>query len=166
MKKVARVKIVPVIVGLQRLRPDGKAEPLPLEQASRLLAEIGLAEWMPVKALTPRQWSALKRLQRKGIYPMFYVSTRLVHIKEDFADLRHQAIRDRLIAAAARGTVDNDDLQDLHYAWLNSPNREAARRIDRVLERMVNTRGPVTLSDEERHALEQALKDDLPQRPH
>ena len=165
MKKVARVKIVPVIVGLQRLRPDGKAEPLPLEQASRLLAEIGLAEWMPVKALTPRQWSALKRLQRKGIYPMFYVSTRLVHIKEDFADLRHQAIRDRLIAAAARGTVDNDDLQDLHYAWLNSPNREAARRIDRVLERMVNTRGPVTLSDEERHALEQALKDDLPQRP-
>jgi len=166
MKKVARVKIVPVVVGLQRLRPDGKAEPLPLEQASRLLAEIGLAEWMPVKALTPRQWSALKRLQRKGIYPMFYVSTRLVHIKEDFADLRHQAIRDRLIAAAARGTVDNDDLQDLHYAWLNSPNREAARRIDRVLERMVNTRGPVTLSDEERHALEQALKDDLPQRPH
>jgi len=166
MKKVARVKIVPVVVGLQRLRLDGKAEPLPLEQASRLLAEIGLAEWMPVKALTPRQWSALKRLQRKGIYPMFYVSTRLVHIKEDFADLRHQAIRDRLIAAAARGTVDNDDLQDLHYAWLNSPNREAARRIDRVLERMVNTRGPVTLSDDERRALEQALKDDLPQRPH
>jgi len=165
MKKVARVKIVPVVVGLQRLRPDGKAEPLPLEQTSRLLAEIGLAEWMPVKALTPRQWAALKRLRHKGIYPVFYVSTRVVHIKEDFAHLRHQAIRDRLIAAAARGTVDSDDLHDLHYAWLNSPDREAARRIDRILERMVNTRGPVTLSSEERRALEQALKDDLPQRP-
>jgi hypothetical protein len=165
MKKVARVKVVPVIVGLQRLRPDGKAEPLPLEQASRLLAEIGLAEWMPVKALTPRQWAALKRLRHKGIYPMFYVSTRVIYLKEDFAHLRHQAIRDRLIAAAARGTVDSDDLQDLHYAWLNSPNREAARRIDRVLERMVNTRGPVILTSEERRALEQALEDDLPQRP-
>ena len=165
MKKVARVKIIPVLVGLQKLRPDGKAEPLPLEQTSRLLAEIGLAEWMPVKALTPRQWAALKRLRRKGIYPMFFVSTRLIYVKEDFAHLRHQAIRDRLIAAAARGTVDSDDLQDLHYAWLNSPDREAARRIDRVLERMVNTRGPVILSDDERRALEQALKDDLPQRP-
>jgi len=165
MKKVARVKVVPVIVGLQRLRPDGKAEPLPLEQTSRLLAEIGLAEWMPVKALTPRQWAALKRLRHKGIYPMFYVSTRVIYLKEDFAHLRHQAIRDRLIAAAARGTVDNDDLQDLHYAWLNSPDREAARRIDRLLERMVNTRGPVILTSEERRALEQALKDDLPQRP-
>ncbi|MBO9346350.1 MAG: hypothetical protein J7601_11565 [Chloroflexi bacterium] len=162
MTKV-RYRLYVTICGLQRLEADGTLTPLDPVDSSFLLESVGLAEWLPLRSLTRKQYAELRRLRKRGIYPVYETLIQPVarrkkakpqpDVEPDprLEALRREAYRERLTAIAERGWITSDARDDLNYAWLFSDNASAGPILELLGQLDANER--VELSPSQRQAI-------------
>jgi hypothetical protein len=153
---VRRTRLIPVIAGLQRIQPDGSLLPLPPAESSRMLEAIGLAEWLPFPYLEAHQVAAIRRWAAQGIFPIYHITARTFRARPGASAYLRDATRDRLAALARRGRAERDDLADLRFAWMHTPQSAIAARLQSLIDRL-SVAEAVALTDQERIDLEAAL---------